>query len=67
VNERVDFDRVMTFERNSVEFVIIYRDKGVLRVLVSVPLVGAFDGLSRDLVDQLLPQPVAGLLVDLAK
>jgi hypothetical protein len=25
------------------------------------------DGLARDLVDQLLAQPIAGLLVDLAK
>jgi hypothetical protein len=39
----------------------------VLGILVATPLVLAFDRLARDLVDQQLPQPVAGLLVDLTK
>jgi len=66
-NERVNFDGVVALDRNGVEFVVIHRDVGVLGVLVAAPLVGAFYGLARDLVDQLLPQPVAGLLVDLAE
>ena len=54
-------------DRNGVEFIIVHRDVGVLRVLVAAPLVFTFNGLARDLVDQLLAQTVAGLLVDLAE
>ena len=66
-NERVDLDGVVALDRNGVEFVIVDRDVGVLRVLVAATLIVGLDRLARDLVNQLLPQPVAGLLVDLAK
>ena len=66
-NERVDFDGVVALDRNGVEFIIVHRDVGVLRVLVAAAFILALDRLARDLVDQLLPQAVAGLLVDLAE
>jgi hypothetical protein len=66
-NERVDLDGVVALDRNGIEFVVVHRDVGVLGVLVAAALIGALDRLARDLVDQLLAQPVAGLLVDLAE
>ena len=66
-NERVDFDGVVAVDRDGVEFVVIHRDVGVLGVLVAAALVLGLDRLARDLVDQLLPQSIAGLLVDLTK
>ena len=66
-NERIDLDGVVALDRDGIEFVVVDRDVGVLRVLVAATLIGAFDRLARDLVDQLLPQPIAGLLVDLPK
>ena len=67
LNEGVDFDGVIALDCDSVEFIIIHWDISVFRVLVSAPLVEALDRLARDLVDQLLPQPIAGFLVDLSK
>ena len=66
-NERVDFDGVVALDRNGIEFVVFDRDVGVLGVLVAATLIGALNGLAGDFVDQLLAQPVAGLLVDLPK
>ena len=66
-NERVDFDRVVALDCDGVEFIVVHRDVNVLRVLIPAPLVEALDWLARDLVDQLLPQPIAGFLVDLSK
>ena len=51
-NERVDLDGVVALDGNGVEFVIIHRDVGVLRVFVAAALVLTLDGLARDLVDQ---------------
>jgi hypothetical protein len=50
---------------NSVEFVIIDEDVGALRVFVAATLVLALDRITGHLVDKLLPQPIAGLLIDL--
>ena len=66
-NERVDFDGVVALDRDGVEFVVVHRDVGVLGVLVAAALIVGLDRLARDVVDQLLPQPIAGLLVDLAE
>jgi hypothetical protein len=66
-DERIDFDGVVALDCDGVELVIIHGDVSVLRVFVAAALVRALDWLARDLVDQLLSQPVAGLLVDLAE
>ena len=66
-DERVDFDGVLALDRKGVEFVVVHRDVGVLGVFVAAALVVALDRLAGDLVDQLLAQAVACLLVDLAE
>ena len=66
-HERVDLDSVVALDRKGVEFVVLDQDIGVLGVLVAAALILALDRFARDLVDQLLAQPVAGLLVDLAE
>jgi hypothetical protein len=58
---------VFALDRKGVEFIVVHRDVGVLGVFVAPALILALDRLSRDLVDQLLAQTVAGLLVDLAE
>jgi hypothetical protein len=57
----------LTFDRKGVELVVIYWDVGVLGVFEAPPLIVTLDRLSRDLVNQLLAQAVAGLLVDLSE
>ena len=54
-------------DRKGVEFGVVDRDVGILRVLVAPALVLALDHLAGDLVDQLLAQSVAGLRIDLAE
>jgi hypothetical protein len=66
-HERVDIDGVVALDRNGVELVVFERDVGVLSVLEAATFIGALNGLARDLVDQLLAQPVAGPFVDLPK
>jgi hypothetical protein len=63
--ERVDFDGVVALDRDGVQFIIVHRHVCILRVLVPAPLVEALDRLARDLVHQLLAQPIAGFFVDL--
>ena len=58
---------MFALDRKGVEFVVIHRDVGVLGVFVAAALILALDRLAGDLVDQLLAQAVAGLLVDLAE
>jgi hypothetical protein len=53
--------------RDGVEFSIVYGDVGVLRVLVAAALVWTIDYFAGDVIDQLLAQPIAGFLVDLAE
>ena len=66
-NERVDFDGVGALDRNGVEFIIVHRDVSVPRVFVAAAFVRAIDRLACNLIDELLAQAVAGLLVDLAE
>src|SRR5271155_2434513 len=61
-NERVDVDGVVALDRNGIEFIIVHRNVGVLGILVAAALFVGLDWLTRDLVDQLLAQSVAGLL-----
>ena len=58
---------MVALDRDGVKLVILYGDVSVLRVLVAAPLVLIADWLSCNLVDELLAQAVAGLLVDLAE
>jgi hypothetical protein len=66
-NERVDLDGVSAVDRKGIEFVVIHQDVGVFRVFVAPALVFTLDRFPGDLIDQLLAQSVAGLLIDLAK
>ena len=65
--KRVDLDGVVTLDSNGVELVVVHKDVGVFRVLVAAAFVLVADRLARDLVDKLLAEAVAGLLVDLPK
>jgi hypothetical protein len=58
-NERIDLDGVVALDGDGVEFLVIDWDVSAFRILVAAALVRALDRLARDLIDQLLAQPVA--------
>ena len=58
---------MLALDRKGLQLFVIHWDVGVLGVFVAAALGLALDRLSRDIVDQLLAQAVAGLLVDLAE
>ena len=66
-HETVDVDGVVALDRDRVDLLVRDLDIGALGVFVAAPLVGSLNRLARHLVDELLAQPVAGLLVDLAE
>jgi len=66
-HELVDLDRVVALDRDRVELLVLDLDEGALGVFVAAALVGGVHRLARHLVDELLAQPVAGDLVDLAE
>ena len=49
------------------DLLVLDQEIGVLRIFVSAALVGRLDRLAGDVVDELLAQPIAGLLVELAE
>ncbi len=66
-NERVDFDCVVALNLDRFEFLVFDKDIGPLGVFVAAPLVLACNRFARYLINKLLPQPIAGLLVYLPK
>jgi hypothetical protein len=53
----LDFDRF--------DLLVFNREIGIFRVFVPAALVRRLDRLAGHIVDELLPKPIAGLLVDL--
>ena len=62
-HERIYFDGVIALDRDRVEFIIIDLDIGAFGILVSASLILALHWLARDLVNELLPESIAGLFV----
>jgi hypothetical protein len=56
---------VVAFDRNGVDLIVLDENVLVLGDLVAAALLAGLDRLARDIVDELLAQPVAGLAVDL--
>src|SRR6185437_1703273 len=54
-------------DRNRVYLFVRYGEVDVLCNLKAAALVGRFDDLFRDIVDELLAQPIAGLEIDLSE
>src|SRR6476661_3394330 len=63
----VDVDRVRTFDLDSLQLVFVDFDIPTFANLVAPPLVLSIDDLAGFLIDHLLPQPMAGLGVDLVE
>ena len=66
-DERVDLDHVVALDLDRLDLLVLDQEIGVLRIFVSAALVGRLDRLAGDVVDELLAQPIAGLLVELAE
>src|SRR6185437_6575926 len=64
-HEAVDVDRMAALDRDRVELLVLDLQVDALVDLVAPPLVVGIDRLPRLVVDQLLAEAVAGLLVDL--
>jgi hypothetical protein len=58
---------VLALDLQRFDLVVIDRNEDAFVDLVAAALVRSVDRVARHLIDELLPQPVAGLLVDLAK
>ena len=58
---------MVAFDRNGVDLIVLDENVLVLGDLVAAALLAGLDRLARDIVDELLAQPVAGLAVDLAE
>jgi hypothetical protein len=64
-NEAIYLDRVIALDRDRVEVFILDHQISVFGVFVAAALVRALDGVARHLIDELLTNAIAGLLVDL--
>jgi hypothetical protein len=66
-HEAVDVHGVGAFNFHRLELVLLDFDVAALAQLVAASFLVAFDDTTSVLVDHLLPQPVAGPLVDLVE
>jgi hypothetical protein len=60
-------DYVVALDLDRLELLVLNQEIRVLRIFVSAALVRRFDGLPRHVVYELLAEPIAALLVELAE
>jgi hypothetical protein len=66
-HEAVDVDRMSALDLDGFELFLVDFDEPAFADLVAPPFVFPVDDLAGLLIDHLLPQPVAGSLVDLVE
>ncbi len=66
-NEGVDLDHVVALHLDRLDLLVVNQEIRILRIFVSAALVRRLNRLARYIVYELLAQPIASLLVDLAE